>query len=62
MKRGMDYGMNAVGASHEELDGVIKGIAQGHAATQNTIQNLSQGFMELCAQMQPQSMMIQQLQ
>ena len=59
MNDGMDYGMNAVDASHKEIDSVIRDFVQGHPATHNTIQNLSQGVPELCAQMQQQSMMIQ---
>ena len=52
VNRGMDYGMNAVDTSHKDLDGAIKDFVQGHMATQNTIQNLSQEFPELCAQTQ----------
>ena len=37
INRSMDYGMNAVNASHKELDGVIKDILQGHASTQTKI-------------------------
>jgi hypothetical protein len=62
MNRGMEYGNSAVAGSNEELDGVIEDFAQGHAATQSTIQNLSQGFPELRAQMQQQCNMIAQLQ
>jgi hypothetical protein len=62
MSRGMEYGNGAVTGANEELDGVIEDFAQGHAATQSTIQNLSQGFPELRAQMQQQSNMISQLQ
>ena len=62
MSWGMEYGMSAGDDSHKELDGVIKYFSQSHAATQNTIQNLSQGFPELCPQMQQHSNMIQQLQ
>jgi hypothetical protein len=62
MNRGMEYGNSAVAGANEELDGVIEDFAQGHAATQSTIQNLSQGFPELRAQMQQQSNMISQLQ
>ena len=52
MHRGMEYGMSAGNNLQGELDSVIEDFAQGHAATQNTIQNLSQGFPELRAQMQ----------
>ena len=62
MGRGMEYGMRAGDETHGELNGVIEVFAQGHAATQSTIQNLSQGFPELCVQMNQQSAMIQQLQ
>ena len=62
MGRGLEYGMSAGDGTNEELDGVIEDFAQGHAATQSTIQNLSQGFPELRAQMNQQSAMIQQLQ
>ena len=62
MNHGMDYGMNVVDALHKELNSVIGDFAQGHAATQNTIQNFSKGFQELRAYMHQQSMMIQQLQ
>ena len=58
MNRGMEYGMDAGNETHEELDGIIKEFAQGHAATQNTIQNLSQGFLKLRAQLQQQSTML----
>ena len=33
MDLGMDYGMNAVDPSHEELDGIAKDFAQGHTVT-----------------------------
>jgi len=62
MGRGMEYGMSAGNGTNKELDGAIEDFAQGHAATQSTIQNLSQGFSELRAQMNQQSAMIQQLQ
>ena len=49
MNRGMDYGMAAVDTVHKELDGVIEGFEQVHAATQKTLQTLSQEFPKLCA-------------
>ena len=61
MSHGMEYGMNAGNKTHEELNGVIEDFAQGHAATQSTIQNLRQGFPELRAQMNQQRAMIQYL-
>ena len=61
MNCGMEYDMIAK-ETHEELNDVIAVFLQGHAATQNTIQNLSQGFPELREQMHQQSTMIQQLQ
>ena len=63
MDHGMAYGMNSADTAHKDLHGIIKDFAQGRTATQTTIQNLTQGFPDLCAQIQQQSMMmIQQLQ
>ena len=59
MNHGMEYGMNTSDTAHKELGVIIKDFAQGHMATQNTIQNLTQTFPKLCAQMQQHSMMIQ---
>ena len=55
MNCGMEYGMNVVNKIHEELDCTIKDFTQGHTATQITIQNLTQRFLELRAGMQQQS-------
>ena len=44
MNRSMEYGLNAAGTVHEELNSIIEDFAQGHAAMQNTIQNLTQDF------------------
>ena len=55
MGRWMNYGMNTTNNTTKELDGFIEDVVQGHAATQNIIQNLTQGFPELRAGMQQQS-------
>ena len=49
MDPGMAYGMNSADTAHKELGGIIKDFAQGHTATQTTIQNLTQGFPDLRA-------------
>ena len=51
MNHGMEYDLGESDNANKELDRIIEDFVQGHAATQNTIQNLIQGFPELRAQM-----------
>ena len=47
--------MQGIPRTLTELDGIIKVLLQGYVATQNIIKRLTQGVLELPAQMQQQS-------